>query len=118
MLIAGGLLGGDGDFGGEPKPQDHQGLGAISLDDQQIAVDEPGVNLCEAVRSCFHFDATIDTEDRDGEIGARHVQAANFLCGETALLEKAHDGSFSPTALVATPATAHEATSTMGTSSP
>jgi hypothetical protein len=42
------LLGGDRDLGGEPKPQDHQRLDAIRFDDQQIAVDEPRIKLCEA----------------------------------------------------------------------
>jgi hypothetical protein len=57
-------FGDGGDLGGKPHRHDHQGFAPIAADHQQIGTAKPGVEFAKSVAAAFHFDATIDPEQR------------------------------------------------------
>ena len=70
---------------------------------------EPRVQSAEAGRAAFDFDGAINAKQRDADILAGAVHAADLLRGECGLLQQGEYGPFGAASLISATAPAHGA---------
>jgi len=56
------------DLGSQLERQDNQRLAAVGADYQDVAVDEPLVELAETIGAAFDFDNAVDAENRHRQV--------------------------------------------------
>jgi hypothetical protein len=80
---------------GKLQAEHDERLEPIGFDKQKVMVAEPVVQTAKSIGARFHFDAAVNTKERDADITTEAATNSatqwHTLCGKAGILKRVHD---------------------------